>query len=46
MLAPGERLIYGYRFSYEAKGAGVESLYLSYTISGVPVFLQQPAGHA
>ena len=40
-----ERLIDGYRFSYEAKDAGVESLYLSYTISGVPVFLQQPAGH-
>lgn len=34
-------------FFLRGKGtAGVESLYLSYTISGVPVFLQQPAGHA
>ena len=46
VLSHVERLIDGYRFSYEAKDAGVESLYLSYTISGVPVFLQQPAGHA
>lgn len=45
VLSHVERLIDGYRFSYEAKDAGVESLYLSYTISGVPVFLQQPAGH-
>lgn len=46
VLSHVERLIDGYRFSYEVKDAGVESLYLSYTISGVPVFLQQPAGHA
>lgn len=46
VLSHVERFIDGYRFSYEAKDAGVESLYLSYTISGVPVFLRQPAGHA
>ena len=45
VLSHVERLIDGYRFSYEAKYAGVESLYLNYTISGVPVFLRQSAGH-
>lgn len=45
VLSHVERLIDGYRFSYEAKDAGVESLYLNYTISGVPVFLSQSAGH-
>ena len=45
ILSHVERRIDGYQFSYEAKDAEVEGLYLSYTISGVPVFLSQPAGH-
>lgn len=45
VLSHVERLIDGYRFSYEAKDAGAESLYLNYTISGVPVFLSQSTGH-
>lgn len=45
VLSHAERMINGYRFSYEAKDTGVESLYLSYTISGVSVYLSQPARH-
>lgn len=45
VLAHAERMINGYRFSYEAKDTGVEGLYLSYTISDVPVYLSQPTGH-
>lgn len=45
ILSHVERWIDGYQFSYEAKDAEVEGLYLSYTISDVPVFLSQPAGH-